>query len=74
MARKFPDALPGGAGALRVAVWGFMRPMLSPALVDLDRDAFVAGEDPSTTVDLAGHRAASSLNEIELGEPDGQAA
>ncbi len=28
----------------------------------------------STTVDLAGHRAASTLDELELGEPDGEAA
>ena len=34
MARKLRDALPGGDGALRAAVWEFMRPMLSPALVD----------------------------------------
>ena len=33
MARKLRDALPGGEGALRAAVWEFMRPMLSPALV-----------------------------------------
>ena len=30
MARKLRDALPGGEGALRAAVWEFMRPMLSP--------------------------------------------
>ena len=41
MARKLRDALPGGEGALRAAVWEFMRPMLSPALVALNRDAFV---------------------------------
>jgi hypothetical protein len=33
MARKLRDALPGGEGALRAAVWELMRPMLSPALV-----------------------------------------
>ena len=38
------DALPGGDSALRAAVWEFMRPMLSPALVALNRDAFVADE------------------------------
>ena len=68
------DALPGGERALRAAVWEFMRPMLSPALVTLNRDAFVVEEDPSTTVDLAGHRAVSRLDEIQLGEPDGEAA
>ena len=41
MARKLRDALPGGESALRAAVWEFMRPMLSPALVALNRDAFV---------------------------------
>ena len=52
MARKLRDALPGGDGALRAAVWEFMRPMLSPALVELNRDAFViedATRRPSTS-------------------------
>ena len=52
MARKLRDALPGGDGALRAAVWEFMRPMLSPALVALNRDAFVVDERarrPSTS-------------------------
>ena len=38
MERKLRDALPGGESALRAAVWEFMRPMLSPALVALNRD------------------------------------
>ena len=54
MARKLRDALPGGDGALRAAVWEFMRPMLSPALVALNRDAFVIDEGVETTVDLDG--------------------
>ena len=33
IARKLSDALPGGENPLRAAVWQFMRPMLSPALV-----------------------------------------
>ena len=45
MARKLRDALPGGEGALRAAVWEFMRPMLSPALVALNRDAFVVNDE-----------------------------
>ena len=52
MARKLRDALPGGEGALRAAVWELMRPMLSPALVALNRDAFVvdgASRRPSTS-------------------------
>jgi hypothetical protein len=75
MARKLRDALPGGDAALRAAVWEFMRPMLSPALVALNRDAFVSDADPATTVDLARHRAASQLDELALDdEPDAEAA
>jgi len=68
MARKLRDALPGGDGALRAAVWEFIRPMLSPALVALNRDAFVVNESAETTVDLDGHRAASDLVELNLDE------
>jgi hypothetical protein len=75
MARKLRDALPGGEGALRVAVWEFMRPMLSPALVDLNRDAFVVNESTETTVDLDGHRAVSDLHELALDDKlDAEAA
>ena len=75
MARKLRDALPGGEGALRAAVWEFMRPMLSPALVALSRDAFVIDQSIETTVDLDGHRAASDLDELALDdEPDAEAA
>ena len=52
-----------------------MRPMLSPALVALNRDAFVLDERVETTVDLDGHRAASDLEDIALDdEPDAEAA
>jgi hypothetical protein len=75
MARKLRDALPGGEGALRAAVWEFMRPMLSPALVALNRDAFVVIESVETTVDLDGHRASSDLDDLALDhEPDADAA
>jgi hypothetical protein len=75
MARKLQDALPGGDSALLVAVWEFMRPMLSPALVALNRDAFVVDQHVETTVDLDRHRAASDLDELGLGhEPDAEAA
>ena len=74
MARKLRDALPGGEEGLRVAVWEFMRPMLSPALVAQHRDSFVIEEEIATTVDLAGRRAATSLDELDLGEPDNEAA
>jgi hypothetical protein len=73
--RKLRDALPGGDGAQRAAVWEFMRPMLSPALVALNRDAFVANESPETTVDLDGRRAASGLDELALDDDaDAEAA
>ena len=66
MARTLRDSLPGGESALRAAVWEFMRPMLSPALVALNRDAFVINASAETTVDLDGHRAASDLDELAL--------
>jgi hypothetical protein len=68
MERKLRDALPGGEGSLRAAVWEFMRPMLSPTLVALNRDAFVTEDGVQTTVDLDGHRAASDLDELTLGD------
>ena len=75
MERKLRDALPGGDSALRAAVWEFMRPMLSPALVALNRDAFVVDNSVESTVDLDGHRAASELDELALDdEPDAEAA
>jgi hypothetical protein len=75
MGRKLRDALPGGRDALRTAVWEFMRPMLSPALVALNRDAFVIEGDAETTVDLDAHQAASDLNELALdGEQEAEAA
>jgi hypothetical protein len=66
MARTLRDALPGGEEALRSAVWEFMRPMLSPALVALNREAFVTDERIETTVDLDGHRGTSSLDDLAL--------
>ena len=75
MERKLRDALPGGDGTLRGAVWEFIRPMLSPALVALNRDAFILEASAETTVDLEGHRASSDLDELALGdEPDAEAA
>jgi hypothetical protein len=67
MARKLRHALSGGEGALRAAVWEFMRPMLSPRLVSLNLDAFVAERDFVTTVDLDAGRAASDLDDLDLG-------
>ena len=73
VARKLSDALPGGDGALRAAVWEFMRPMLSPALADLNRDAFITDEHTASTVDLDAYRAASDLDELDLDEPGSEA-
>ena len=75
MTRRLRDALPGGEGALRSAMWELMRPMLSPALIALNRDAFVIDQHIKTTVDLDGHRAISDLDELALDdEPDAEAA
>ena len=66
MSRKLRDALPGGHGALRAAVWEFVRPMLSPAVAAMHRDAFVSDETAATTVRLADHRADSDLENLDL--------
>ena len=68
MARKLRDGLPGGDGALRAAVWEFIRPMLSPVLAALSRDGFVNDQSVESTVDLDGHRAPSDLDDLALGE------
>ena len=68
MARKLRDALPAGEGVLRASVWELMRPMLSPALVALNRDAFVTQDHCATTVDLAGRHAATSIEALDLDE------
>ncbi|MGH2856202.1 MAG: ParB/RepB/Spo0J family partition protein [Solirubrobacteraceae bacterium] len=67
-ARKLSDALPGGEDPLRMAVWELMRPMLSPTLAALNRDAFINDHDAQTTVDLDRHRSASNLDELDLDE------
>ena len=75
MARKLRDALPGGDAAMRSAIWELVRPMLSPALTELNRDAFVAEDRTETTVDLQRHRAASDLDDLALDddqEADGE--
>ena len=66
MSRKLRDALPGGQGALRAAVWELVRPMLSPALAAIHRDAFLADNPIDTTVRLADHRADSDLDDLDL--------
>jgi hypothetical protein len=66
MARKLHDALPSGDEPLRSAPWAFLRPMLSPRLAELHRDAFVIEDDHHSTVDLAAHRGDSTLDELDL--------
>jgi hypothetical protein len=73
MARKLRDALPGGEQPLRAALWTFMRPILSPRLVELNKDAFVFDAGIESSVDLKAHRADSELDELDLGD-DGEAA
>jgi hypothetical protein len=67
-ARRLRDALPGGEHPLRAAVWEFLRPMPPPRLVELNRDAFVIDRGIESTVDLAAHRGASTLDELDLGD------
>jgi hypothetical protein len=74
MARRLRDALPGGQHPLRAAVWEFGRPMLSPRLVERHRDAFVIDDGPQSSVDLAAHRGDSSLEQLDIGEQDADAA
>ena len=74
MSRKLHDALPGGDEPLRTAVWDFMRPMLSPRLAELHRDAFVIDDADPSTVDLAAHRGDSSLDDLDLDEEAAPAA
>ena len=66
MTRKLHDALPGGNSELRAAVWEFLRPMLSPTLVTLNRDAFVQQNEPESTVELQAHRGPSDLADLDL--------
>jgi hypothetical protein len=68
MARKLRDALPGGDLPLRGAVWAFLRPILSPRLTALNRDAFVHDAGIASTVDLAAHRADADVDELDLGD------
>ena len=72
MARKLADALPGGHSPLRAAVWEFLRPMLSPALASSPRHVRVR-RAIKTTVELAGHHAVSSLDEVDLQEAEAEA-
>ena len=57
-----------------LSVWELMRPMLSPVLFALNRDAFVIKDECETTVDLAGRDAVSSLDDVDLEEAEAEAA
>ena len=74
MARKLRDALPAGGHPLRTATWELMRPMLSPRLAALHREAFVTDSIVETTVDLAAHRSESTLDELDLEDHETEAA
>ena len=74
MARKLRDALPGGEQPLRAAVWAFMRPILSPRLVELNKDAFVFDGGVESSVDLDTHGPDSDLDELDLGDDEHAAA
>ena len=68
MAHRLGDALPGGDGPLRAAVWALMRPVLPPRLAELNAHAFRSQDGAETTVDLAAHRGDSSLEDLDLGD------
>ncbi len=75
IARKLSDALPGGENPLRTALWEFLRPMLSPTLAQLNRDAFITDDNIESTVDLDSHRSTSDLDELDLDDTQtGEAA
>jgi hypothetical protein len=74
MAHKLRDALPGGEQPLRAALWAFMRPILSPRLVELNKDAFVVDGGIESSVDLDAHRADTDLDELDLGDDEHAAA
>ncbi|MBV9197708.1 MAG: hypothetical protein JO168_26530 [Solirubrobacterales bacterium] len=46
----------------------FIRPILSPTLVELNRDALVIDRNTRSTVDLDQHRGDSSLEDLDLGD------
>jgi hypothetical protein len=74
MGRKLGDALPGGDEPMRAAVWALLRPILSPRLTALNRDAFVPDADIESTVDVAAHRADADLDDLDLGSDSSEAA
>ena len=67
IARRAADALPA-EHPLRDAVWALLRPLLSPRLAELHRDAFTADADTVSTVDLEGRRDETDLDALDLGD------
>jgi hypothetical protein len=51
-----------------------MRPILSPRLVELNKDAFVVDGGIESSVDLDAHRADTDLDELDLGDDEHAAA
>jgi hypothetical protein len=51
-----------------------MRPILSPRLVELNKDAFVFDGGIESNVDLNAHRADSDLDDLDLGDDEHAAA
>ena len=49
-------------------MWDFIRPILSPTVVELNRDSFVIDPNTRSTVDLDQHRSDSSLEDLDLGD------
>ena len=68
IARRLRDALPTSNDALRSALWEFMRPMLCPTLVALNRDTFLTDHALETSVDLDAHHADTTLDDLDLGD------
>jgi hypothetical protein len=67
MQSRLARALPDGPSELRAAIWQLIRPILSPRLAEVNNDAFVLDETLEPAADLAAHRAASSLADVDLG-------
>jgi hypothetical protein len=51
-----------------------MRPLLSPRLAELHRDAFLTEASAQSTVDLDAHRGDSTLDDLELDLADDRAS
>jgi hypothetical protein len=68
MANRLARTLPDGPGELRTAIWELMGSILSPRLKELNRSDFVVDEELAPAADLAAHRSATALADVDLGE------